>query len=177
MKFNEKTINSENIFNGKILKLRVDEVMLSNGDKTTREIVEHNGAVAIIPLIDEEKMFLVKQFRKAIEKELIELPAGKIEKEEDPKECALRELEEEIGYKAGHIKKLLSIYTSPGFSNEIIHIYVAWDLKKTKINRDDDELMDIIEVSINEAKNMIDEGKIMDAKTITGILAYLNKNN
>lgn len=177
MKFNEKTINSENIFNGKILKLRVDEVMLSNGDKTTREIVEHNGAVAIIPLIDEERMFLVKQFRKAIEKELIELPAGKIEKEEDPKECALRELEEEIGYKAGHIQKLLSIYTSPGFSNEIIHIYVAGDLKKTKINRDDDELMDIIEVSINEAKNMMDEGKIMDAKTITGILAYFNKNN
>ena len=177
MKFNEKTINSENIFNGKILKLRVDEVMLSNGEKTTREIVKNNRAVAIIQIKKKKKMFLVKQFRKAIEKELIELPAGKIEKEEDPKDCALRELEEEIGYKAGHIQKLLSIYTSPGFSNEIIHIYVARDLKKTKINRDDDELMDIIEVSINEAKNMMDEGKIMDAKTITGILAYLNKNN
>lgn len=161
------------MFNGNIINLRVDEVMLSNGKKTTREIVEHSGAVAIIPIVDKDRIFLVKQFRKPIERELIELPAGKLEGEENPEECAIRELEEEIGYKAGKIKNLITIYTSPGFANEIIHIYVAWDLKKTKVNRDEDEFMDIIEVNFQEVIKMIHDGQIMDAKTIAGILAYL----
>lgn len=177
MKYNEKTIDSKKIYNGKVLRLRVDEVVLNNGHKTSREIVEHNGAVAIIPILDGEKMFLVKQFRKAIEQELIELPAGKIEKGEDPKESALRELEEEIGYKAGSIEKIFSIYTSPGFSNEIIHIYVAKNLIKTKTDRDEDELMDVIVLDFEEVKEMINKREIMDAKSIVGILAYFNSNN
>ncbi len=175
MKYIEKTISTKNIFKGKIIKLRVDEVILNNDNKATREIVEHSGAVAIIPIIDKDRMFLVRQFRKPIEKELIELPAGKLEREENPKECALRELEEEIGYRAGKIQKLITIYTSPGFANEIIHIYVASDLKKTRINRDKDEFMDILKVSFEEVKDMINNGKIQDAKTIAGVLAFFSK--
>lgn len=177
MKYNEKTITSKNIFNGNIINLRVDEIILINGKKATREIVEHSGAVAIIPIIDKDKMFLVKQFRKPIERDLIELPAGKLERGENPEECAIRELEEEIGYKAGKIQKLITIYTSPGFANEIIHIYVASDLKKTRINRDEDEFMDILEVSFKEVKEMIDDGEIMDAKTIAGILSFFQNKN
>jgi ADP-ribose pyrophosphatase len=175
LKYIEKTISTKNIFKGKIIKLRVDEVILNNDNKATREIVEHSGAVAIIPIIDKDRMFLVRQFRKPIEKELIELPAGKLEREENPKECALRELEEEIGYRAGKIQKLITIYTSPGFANEIIHIYVASDLKKTRINRDKDEFMDILKVSFEEVKDMINNGKIQDAKTIAGVLAFFSK--
>lgn len=177
MNFNEKTINSNRIFEGNIIKVRVDDVLLVNGNKAKREVVEHSGAVAILPITDEGKIFLVKQFRKPIEKELIELPAGKLEKGEKPLECALRELEEEIGYKAEKITKLITIYTSPGFADEVIHIFIARELKKTKTNRDEDELIEIVETDINEALQMILNGKIMDSKTISGILTYINQNN
>ena len=173
MGYNEKTIKTEKIFNGKIVNLRVDEVLLENGNKSTREIVEHNGAVAILAINEKGKIFLVKQFRKPFEKELIELPAGKLEPEEKPEECAIRELEEEIGYRPKKIEKLNSIYTSPGFSNEEIHIFLASDLEKTKIHRDEDEFMDVMEVSLEEIKKMIDNEQIHDAKTIVGILTFL----
>lgn len=177
LKFNEKTINREEIYRGKIVNLYVDEVILCNKKKAKREIVEHSGAVAILPILDKDRIFLIKQFRKPIENELVELPAGKLEKGEEPEECAIRELEEEIGYIPGKLEKLTSIYTSPGFANEIIHIYLASDLKKTKIKRDDDEFMDILEVDIDEAIRMIEDGRIIDAKTIVGILFYLQKDN
>lgn len=176
VKYKEETIETKTIFNGKIVKLREDQVILSNGNKATREVVEHNGAVAVLPINEDGDLFLVKQFRKPVEQEILELPAGKLEVGEDPQDCAIRELEEEIGYRAGDIKKLTSFYTSPGFSNEIIHIFVASDLKKTQINRDDDELMDILEMSFEKVKNMIYNGKIIDAKTIVGILYFLQKN-
>ncbi|RBP45572.1 NUDIX hydrolase [Garciella nitratireducens] len=176
MKHSEKTIGTKKIFKGKIINLRVDNVLLENGNTSTREIVEHNGGVAILAINKNGNVFLVKQFRKPFEKELIELPAGKLESGEKPEECAIRELEEEIGYKANKIEKLNSIYTSPGFSNEIIHIFLALDLQKTKIHRDENEFMDVIEISLEEAKKMIDTGQIHDAKTIIGILSFLLKN-
>ena len=177
MKFNEVTTSRKNIYMGKVVNLHVDEVVLCNGKMAKREIVEHSGAVAILPIINKDRIFLIRQFRKPIENELIELPAGKLEKGEDPEECAIRELEEEIGYKAGKLQKLTSIYTSPGFANEIIHIYLALDLIKTKINRDEDEFMDILELSIDEAEKMIGDGRITDGKTIVGILFFLHKDN
>lgn len=176
MKYKEETTETRTIFNGKIVRLREDQVILSNGNKATREIVEHSGAVAVLPINEDGNIFLVKQFRKPIEGELLELPAGKLETGENPQDCAIRELEEEIGYKAGNIKKLISLYTSPGFSNEIIHIFVASNLERTQIHRDDDELMDILEMSFERAKDMIYEGKIIDGKTIVGILYFLQKN-
>lgn len=175
MGYREKTIKTEKIFNGKVLNLRVDKVLLENGNKSIREIVEHGGAVAILAINEKGKIFLVKQFRKPFEKELLELPAGKLEPKETPEECAVRELEEEIGYRAKKIEKLNSIYTSPGFTNEEVHIFLASDLEKTKTHRDEDEFMDVIEISLEEIKKMIDNGKIHDAKTIVGILTFLLK--
>ena len=175
MKFFEKTITSKKIFEGKIINVRIDEVELCNGERASREVVEHSGAVAIIPLINKEKIFMVKQFRKPLDKELLELPAGKLESGEDPKDCALRELEEEIGYRAGSIKKLISIYTSPGFADEIIHIFIAKDLVKTMTSRDQDEFMDIFEINLMDTPNMILQGEITDAKTIAGLLTYLHR--
>ena len=175
MKFFEKTITSKKIFEGKIINVRIDEVELCNGERASREIVEHSGAVAIIPLINREKIFMVKQFRKPLDKELLELPAGKLESGEDPKDCALRELEEEIGYRAGSIKKLISIYTSPGFADEIIHIFIAKDLVMTMTSRDQDEFMDIFEINLMDTPNMILKGEITDAKTIAGLLTYLHR--
>ncbi len=121
----EKTLNSKLIYKGKILNLRVDTIILSNGRKAKREIIEHSGSVAILPLIGKNKFLLVKQYRKAIEKTLLEIPAGKMEIGENIKRCAQRELTEETGYKAGNFEKLASVYLAPGYSSEIIHVILA----------------------------------------------------
>jgi ADP-ribose pyrophosphatase len=168
----EKTLNSKYIYKGKILNLRVDKVVLANGKKTTREIIEHYGAVAILPLIDEDKFLLVRQFRKSVERTLLEIPAGRIEKGEKIKECARRELTEETGYKAGNLTRLASVCLAPGYSSEIIHIFLAKDLKKGNPNPDDDEFIQNVILRKKDALNKIISGKINDSKTIIAIMLY-----
>ncbi len=168
----EKTLNSKLIYKGKILNLRLDKVVLPNGKEAKREIIEHSGSVAILPLICEDKFLLVQQYRKPIEKVLLEIPAGRIEKGENLKECAKRELEEETGYKASDFKKLASVYLAPGYSSEIIHIFLARNLKKSKSNPDEDEFIKTVILNKKEAFNKIISGEINDSKTIIGILLY-----
>ena len=162
----EKTLKTTEIFHGRILNLRVDEVQLQNGHTSTREIVEHPGAVAILPLLENGDVLLVKQYRKPIEEFLLEVPAGKLEPNEEPLECAKRELEEETGYRAKKWKYLGYIYTTPGFSNEKIHLYLAKDLEQTFQNTDEDEFIEVIRLSEKEALDLIREGEIVDSKTI-----------
>lgn len=168
----EKTLSSEYIYKGKILNLRRDKVEIpgANGKTSTREVVEHKGAVAIVAIDSMGRVILEKQFRKAAEEILIEIPAGKLEGEEEPESCALRELEEETGFIPGNIRHLTTIYSSPGFTNEKIHIYMATDLTKGSVHPDEDERIDLIYVSLNEAIDMINNGDIRDAKTVVGIL-------
>ncbi|SHJ64902.1 NUDIX hydrolase [Tepidibacter formicigenes] len=166
----EKTMSSEKIYNGKVINLRVDTVELPQHKYQKREIVEHPGAVAILALTEKKEVILVKQFRKPVEETLLELPAGKLELGEDPKECAIRELKEETGYEAEKIKFSNLFYTSAGFSNEKMYLYLATGLKEGQSCPDEDEYIEVFKVKISEALDMIKKGEIKDAKTIIGIL-------
>ncbi|MGI6713022.1 MAG: NUDIX hydrolase [Bacillota bacterium] len=171
----EKTIKSKYIYQGKIVSLRKDKVILPNGKTAEREIVEHGGAVAIVPINKDGNIILVKQFRKPLEQETIEIPAGKLNPGENPEKCALRELQEEIGYTAEKLEYKFSYYTSPGFCNEILHLFFASNLKESKKPCDEDEIIEITQVSLQKALHMIMKGEIIDGKTITGILALFQE--
>lgn len=170
----EKTMKSERIYEGKIISVRVDTVELPDRKYSKREIVEHPGAVGILPVTEKGEIILVKQFRKSVEDTLLEIPAGKIEPEESPEMCAQRELEEETGFVAGNIEKVLEFYTSPGFSNELIYIYLARNLSQGEPNPDEDEYIEIVYLTIDEAIAKIQKGEIKDSKTIVAILSYKN---
>ncbi len=170
MEFYETTLSSKEIFSGNLLKLRVDQVLLPNGRKSTREIVEHPGAVAVVAITDNDEILMVRQYRKAIERELLEIPAGKLEKGEPKETCVKRELMEETGYYPNELKHLTSFYTSPGFSNEIIHLFLAKNLIKKTRDADFDEYLQAEKITIEEALKKIQSGEIVDSKTITGLL-------
>lgn len=129
-KFEEKTLSTKTLFEGRVIDLHYQEVLLPNGKTSTREIIKHPGAVAVIPITQDGKIIMVEQYRKALERSIIEIPAGKLEKGEDPAETARRELEEETGYVCNSLSHLISFYTSPGFADELVHLYVAEGLKK-----------------------------------------------
>jgi len=171
-KYEEKTINSTPIYTGKVISLNVDEVTLPNGKTSKRELIKHPGAVAIIPITNEGKIILVEQYRKALERSLIETPAGKLEPGEEPEVSARRELEEETGFGCEKLTYIQSFATSPGFADEIIHIYVAEGLYKIEnaASLDEDEFVDLIEATIEESLEMMNNGQIFDAKTAYSIL-------
>ncbi|MEQ2526054.1 NUDIX hydrolase [Robertmurraya yapensis] len=167
----EKTLKSEPIFSGRVISLQVDEVELPNGKTSTREIVKHPGAVAILPITDDNKIVMVEQYRKPMDRVLIEIPAGKLEKGEEPAHTAVRELEEETGYECESLEWLISFYTSPGFADEIVHVYIAKGLSKKKdaASLDEDEFVNVIEVTLEEALELVKEQKVYDAKTAYAI--------
>lgn len=168
----EKTISEEYKYEGKVIKLKIQQVQLPNGKYSTREVVEHPGAVAIVPFMDYNSIIMVEQYRKALEAVLIEIPAGKIDKGESPENCGIRELEEETGYKAGQFQYLGKIAAAPGFTNEVIYIYKATGLYKGEINRDEDEFINLKSYTLEELKQMVKNGEIIDSKTVAA-LAYL----
>lgn len=170
--YEEKTTHTTPIFSGKIISLQVDDVVLPDGNESKREIVKHPGAVAVIPITDEGKMIVVKQYRKALERTIIEIPAGRIEPDEDPKVTAIRELEEETGYGAKEVTYIQSFATSPGFADEIIHLYAAKGLYKVEnpADGDEDEFIEQFEITIEEAEAKVANGEIYDAKTAFSVL-------
>ncbi|MET3682396.1 ADP-ribose pyrophosphatase [Alkalibacillus flavidus] len=170
-KFEEKTIHTETIFKGKVIDVEVDEVQLPNGKTSKRELVRHPGAVGILALTDDHKIVMVEQYRKALGKSIIEIPAGKLEQGENPESTAARELQEETGYKPGRLNYIVSYYTSPGFADEIIYLYEATELTKAteELEMDEDEFVDVVEVSVQEALDLIQNERIHDAKTIQAI--------
>ena len=166
----ESRITTEVVYKGDFLDVRRDEVLLPNGETGTREWINHPGAVVIIPILPNGEIALIKQFRYAARSEFLELPAGKLDEGEDPKACASRELEEEIGYRAGKMQFIANIHPAIGFANEIMSIYLAEDLKKTNYNRDKDEFIELIPTNMEEALNLVWENKITDVKSIIGLL-------
>ncbi|WP_027701608.1 NUDIX hydrolase [Metaclostridioides mangenotii] len=170
MVLEEKTIKSDKIYTGKIVSLRVDTVEIPEKGYSKREIIEHGGAVGIVAITDDKKIVLVKQFRKPIEDALVEIPAGKLEIGENPKECAIRELQEETGYTAENIKLIHKFYSSAGFSNEKIFIYLATGLTPGETMLESDEFLDVMEVDVKEAFEMVIKNEIEDAKSTIGIL-------
>ncbi|TYR82518.1 NUDIX hydrolase [Priestia megaterium] len=163
----EKTISSKKLFSGRVIDLCVEEVELPNGKTSTREVVKHPGAVAVIALTQDHKLVMVKQYRKAMDRILVEIPAGKLEKGEQPIVTAKRELEEETGYTCKELKHVISFYTSPGFADELVHLYITDSLSvmQNKAALDEDEFVEVIEVSVDEALTMIQTNEIYDAKT------------
>ena len=172
MEFEEKTAQKSYIYNGKILNLRKDDVILPNGKPAIREIVEHGGGSCIICQKD-DSVYMVKQFRYAYGEEVWEIPAGKLEKGEDPKITAIRELEEEAGLKAKDASLLFEVYPSPGYTNEIIRIYRAEGITESKQSLDEDEFLTGKWFTLDELRKMMQTGEIKDGKTLIALLSIL----
>lgn len=170
----EVKIESETIYDGKVIHVRKDKVLCPNGNTSFREIVDHHGGVGILAFVG-TKVILVKQYRYAYEEEMYEIPAGKMELNEEPIVTGARELEEETGYHADKLEYLGKMYPSCGYTNEIIYLYLAKDLKKEETHFDDDEVIDTYYIEYEEVLKMIKEGKITDAKTICAIQFYQNR--
>lgn len=166
----ETTVESRLVFEGRVLNMKVDTVKLPNGKQSTREVVVHPGAIAVVAVTDADELVLIKQFRYPVGQVIWEIPAGKLEKGEDPLNCAKRELAEETGHGAEQWKHLSTFFTTPGFTDEIMYIYLATGLNTDKQTADDDEFIELQYVPFSEALGMIASGEIKDAKTIAGIL-------
>jgi 8-oxo-dGTP pyrophosphatase MutT (NUDIX family) len=165
-------VRSSYAFEGKIINLRVDTVKLADGSLRQREIVEHPGAVAVVPVLDDGRIVLVRQFRPAVGKQTLELPAGTVEPDEDVHITAGRELEEETGYRAANWRELVRFYVSPGWCNEELVIYVAADMVAGKPDTEDDEEISVVALELSAVPELIRTGEICDAKTLVGIATY-----
>ncbi len=165
----EETISSERIYEGRILNLRVDQVILADGRKAVREIVEHSPAVAIVALDEQDRVLLVRQYRKAVEQYLDEIPAGSMDAGEEPLEAARRELAEETGYRARDWKLICRFYSAPGFTEEEMYLYLATGLEAGQDNPDEDEIIESIWMPLAEACQAIYKQSIRDSKTIIGL--------
>ncbi|MGN0817851.1 MAG: NUDIX domain-containing protein [Candidatus Coproplasma sp.] len=172
MKTEEKKIRSTRIYDGKILALDVDEVELPDGKPAKRECVRHSGGAAAL-FIKDGRIALVKQFRYLYGKEIYEIPAGKLNQGEDPKVSALRELEEETGYRASDARLFAVIYPTPGYTDEIIHVYFVEDAEYVGNRLDEGEFLNCYFIDIKEVEKMIDGGEITDSKTIVAVYKYL----
>lgn len=170
----EKTISSESIYKGRAVNLRVDTVLMPDGRKTKRTIVEHAECIAVVAVDDQKNVLLVKQFRKAIEKELLEIPAGGIDPGEDAETAVKREMQEETGYLPQKLVKLGSCYSAPGYCTEYLHLYLATDLVPSKLVAEDTEGIEIIRVPVKEIPTLLASGKLTDAKSIAGLYMFLD---
>lgn len=177
MQMEEKKISGEVIYDGKVVKLEKDKVLCPNGTESYREIVRHNGGSAILCINENNEILMIKQFRYAYNEVMYEIPAGKLEKGEDPKDAAIRELEEETAMKANDIQFLGKIYPSCGYTSEKIYLYLVKNYHQTKTSFDDDEYIITQYIPLEKVKEMILNGSIKDAKTICAISYYLLNEN
>ncbi|MBA7679739.1 Methanol dehydrogenase activator [subsurface metagenome] len=169
----EKTLSSQLIYEGRVVKLRVDTIQTPGGRETTREIVEHSDCVAVIAIDADDNVLLVKQFRKPVEKELLEIPAGGIDPGEDSVTTVCREMREETGYLPRKVERLGGFYSAPGYCTEYLHLYLATDLTPSPLYAEDTESIKLVSVPISQIPGLIASGSICDAKSIAGLLTYL----
>lgn len=177
MELREKTLKSDVVYKGKILDVLRKKVLLPDGREGAREVVKHSGAVAVVAVDKTGEIYLVEQFRSPMEKVMLEIPAGKLDPGEGPEEAALRELWEETGMKAGHLEKMSAFYSSPGYSDELIHLFLASDLTKAGRPRVPGEFLHIRTFEAGKLMEMIRRGEIEDGKTILGVSLFLNQYN
>ena len=169
----ETKISSESIFGGCIISVFRDTVALPNGNTATREVVRHKGATCIVPITDNDEILMVRQYRYALGEVTLESPAGKLDPDETPENCALRELAEETGMTANKVVGLGKIYTSVGFCDEVIHMYAAVGLKPYELSPDEDEFLTLGKVPVTDLRQMILDGEITDAKTVAAVLKVI----
>jgi len=168
----ERTLSSQLIYDGRVVKLRVDTVRMPGGRETEREIVEHRDCVAIVAMDTDDNVLLVKQFRKPVEKELLEIPAGSIDPGEDPVTTVRREMQEETGYLPQKVERLGGFYSAAGYCSEYLHLYLATDLTPSQLYAEDTESIKLVRVPISQIPGLIASGSICDAKSIAGLLIY-----
>jgi len=166
----EELLSTEPAFHGRLLRVRVDTVRLPDGHVATREIIVHPGAVAMVPLLDAEHVLLVRQWRAAAGRALLEIPAGTLGPGEDPTTCAARELMEEIGYRPQTLRPLTAIFLAPGYSSELLHLFLAEDLVPERLTHDEDERIEVEILTWTQIDAMIASGDIADAKSLAGLL-------
>lgn len=169
----ERTLSSQPIYEGRAVRLRVDAVQLPGGRRTTREIVEHDDCVGIVALDADDSVLLVEQFRKPIEKLLLEIPAGGIEPGEDPVATVSRELREETGYQPGKVERLGGFYSSPGFCTEYLHLYLATELTPSRLYAEDTGGIRVVKMPLNRIPELVASGRICDGKSLIGLLTLL----
>ncbi len=172
MEYVEKTVRKNYIYQGKILTVRKDDALTADGKPCIREIIEHSGGSCVL-YVEQGKILLVRQYRYAYGESIYEIPAGKLDGKEAPELAAARELEEEAGLKAGRLEKLFVVYPTPGYTNEKIYVYRAYDCQKVPGHLDEGEFLDVVYLPVKEVQKMMREGKINDAKTIIAVQAYL----
>jgi ADP-ribose pyrophosphatase len=170
LNFEEKTIKENLIYKGKIISFSCDDVKLPNGRTSTREVVKHPGGVGVVALTDDGNVLLVRQFRYPYKAEIFEIPAGKINSGEEPLECGKRELKEETGCTAANFQSLGRLLPSPGYTNEIIYMYLAKNLKQSEMQLDDDEFLSVVKMPLKTAVDKVMSGEIQDSKTQTALL-------
>ena len=166
----ETTVDTETIFKGKVFTVEKLKVTLPDGSPAMREVIRHNGGAAIIAVDDDNNAYMVRQYRIATGGEMLEIPAGKVEPGEDPKECAARELTEETGFTASNVEFLASVYATPGYCSEKLHVYLATGLKAGNPHRDQGEFLNVKVYKLAELRDMVNAGQIKDAKSVIGIL-------
>ncbi len=169
----EKTLSSQLIYDGRAVKLRVDTVRMADGREAKREIVEHIDCVAIVAVDADDNVLLVKQYRKPIEKELLEIPAGGIDPGEDPVAAVRREMQEETGYLPRKVERLGGFYSTPGYCTEYLHLYLATDLVPSQLHAEDTESIEVVAVALSEIPSLIASGDICDAKSIAGLYTFM----
>ncbi len=169
----EETLSTQVIYEGRILKLRVDTVRTADGRKSTREVVEHDACIAVIAVDSGDNILLVRQYRQAIDKELLEIPAGGIDEGENIEEAVIREMREETGFRPQKVERLGGFYTTPGFCNEYLYLYLAEDLTPDPLSAEDTPGIEVVRVPVTQVLEIVNSGKIEDSKTIAGLLYYL----
>jgi len=170
----KKTLSSRLIYEGRAVKLRVDTIKMPDGRETTREIVEHSDCVAVVVIDADDNVLLVEQFREPVEKVLLEIPAGGIDPGEDPVTTVCRELREETGYLPRKVERLGGFYSAPGYSSEYLYLYLATDLTSSPLHAEDTENIRLVRVPIAQITSLIASGSICDAKSIAGLLTFLD---
>lgn len=165
----ERTLTKNLVYSGKVIQVHCDTVELPDGRSSIREVVKHPGAIAVVPILADGRIVFVQQYRYPVQKIMLEIPAGKLDENEKPEDCVIRELQEETGYVAKRIRKLTSIYTAPGFTDEIIHLYVAEELELLEQATDEDEFIHVTYLSREQIKIMAYDGTINDGKSLVAL--------
>jgi ADP-ribose pyrophosphatase len=169
----EETLSSRRVYEGAVVRLRVDRVRMPSGREVVREVVEHSGAVTIVAVNAEGQVLLVRQYRHPTGRSLLELPAGTLDRDEEPEDCAARELEEETGFRAGRLQRLGGFFIGPGYSTEYLHAYLATDLEPGSAGGDDDEDIQVLALPLAEVLRLAEAGELEDAKSLAALLLYL----
>jgi len=173
----EKTLSSKIVFEGRAVKLRVDTIQMPDGRQTTREIVEHGACIAVVAVDGDNNILLVSQYRDAVGKELLEIPAGGVDPGEDVETAVKREMQEETGYLPRKLVRLGGYYLAPGYSTEFMHLYMATDLVPSRLTAEDTEGIKVVKIKLPEIRKMLAEGKISDGKSIAGLYMFLDYQN